>query len=145
ITPGGTVTHGGLTFTWPDVAVGKPDNVVAGGQTIKFSGTGAKLGFLGTANNGTASGSGTITYTDGTTQPFTIGFPDWRAGAGDTPAAIPSINPSTGKQNRTVYLSMASVPLQPGKTVKLIALPDISQGVANGATAMHIFAIASGG
>ncbi|WP_433170316.1 glycoside hydrolase family 3 C-terminal domain-containing protein [Actinoallomurus sp. CA-150999] len=145
ITPGGTVTHGGLTFTWPDVAAGKPDNVVAGGQTIKFSGTGAKLGFLGTANNGTASGSGTITYTDGTTQPFTIGFPDWWSGGGDTAAAIPYINTSTGKQNRTVYLSMASVPLQPGKTVKLIALPDISQGVANGATAMHIFAIASGG
>ena len=67
ITSGGTVTHDGLTFTWPTTGTGKPDNIVAGGQTVPFTGTGTKLGFLGTADYGDASGTGLITYTDGTT------------------------------------------------------------------------------
>jgi beta-glucosidase len=56
ITPGSTVSSGGLSFTWPDVAVGQPDNVVPNGQVITLSGTGGHLGFLGAANNGTATG-----------------------------------------------------------------------------------------
>ena len=145
ITPGGTVTHGGLTFTWPDVPAGKPDNVVAGGQAFELSGSGAQLGFLGLANNDTSSGSGQITYTDGTTQPFTVTFPDWWAGGGDTVATFPYINTATGKQNQTVHLFMSSVKLQADKTVKLIALPNISQGVSSGTNAMHVFTVAIGG
>ena len=38
LTPGGQVTIGGTTFTWPDVAAGTPDNVVAAGQTVALSG-----------------------------------------------------------------------------------------------------------
>jgi beta-glucosidase len=145
ITPGGQVTHGGLTFTWPDVAAGEPDNVVAGGQAFEFSGSGAELGFLGLANNDTASGSGLITYTDGSTQPFTITFPDWWAGGGDTVATFPYINTPGGQQNQTVHLFMSTVQLQAGKTVKLITLPNISQGVSSGTNAMHVFAVATGG
>ncbi|HUQ00007.1 MAG TPA: NEW3 domain-containing protein, partial [Aeromicrobium sp.] len=145
IAPGGAVTHGGLTFTWPDVPTGEPDNVVAGGQAFTYTGAGARLGFLGLAANGTATGGGTITYSDGTTQPFTISFRDWWSGGGDTVAAPPYLNTKNGKQTRTVYLSMASVPLQPGKTVRLVTLPDISKDASSGTNAMHVFAIATGG
>ena len=31
LAPGATVTHDGLTFTWPNVLPGTPDNIVAGG------------------------------------------------------------------------------------------------------------------
>ena len=145
ITPGGTVSHGGLTFTWPNVEAGKPDNVVAGGQAFEYSGSGARLGFLGLANNDTASGSGLITYTDGSTQPYTITFPDWWAGGGDTVATFPYINTSGGKQNQAVHLFMATVNLQPGKTIQLITLPNISQGVSSGTNAMHVFTVTTGG
>ncbi|MCO5995360.1 glycoside hydrolase family 3 C-terminal domain-containing protein [Actinoallomurus rhizosphaericola] len=145
ITPGGAVTHGGLTFTWPDVPAGTPDNVVAGGQTIKYSGKGTKLGFLGLGDYGTASGSGLITYTDGTTQPYAISFPDWWSGGGDTVADLPYINNQSGKQQQTVHLYMASVDLQAGKTVQYVTLPDVSQGATSGNVAMHVFAIASDG
>jgi beta-glucosidase len=145
ITPGGTVTHGGLTFTWPDVTAGKPDNVVAGGQTIRYSAKGTKLGFLGLADYGNASGSGTITYTDGTTQPYIISFPDWWAGGGDTVADLSYINNPSGKEQQTVHLYMATVNLQAGKTVQYVTLPEISHGVTSGNTAMHVFSVASGG
>ena len=36
------------------------------------------------------------------------------------------------------------IPLQPGKTVKYVTLPDISQQATQGSTAMHIFAIGFG-
>ena len=79
LTPGATVNHDGLTFIWPNVAPGVPDNVVAGGQTIEVSGSGKTLGLLGTGDYGTATGTGTISYTDGSTQSFTLSFSDWYA------------------------------------------------------------------
>jgi beta-glucosidase len=139
------VTHDGLTFTWPNVLPGTPGNVTAGGQTIALSGSGTTLGFLGTGDYGTASGSGTITYTDGTTQQFTLSFADWWANTaapgGDILASVPYINQATGRMNQTVSVYYASVPLQQGKNVQYVTLPDISQGANSGQTAMHIFAV----
>jgi hypothetical protein len=145
ITPGGTVSHGGLTYIWPNVPSGTLDNVSAGGQTFKVSGSGAKLGFLGLGDYGTASGTGLITYTDGSTQPYTISFPDWWSGGGDNVADLSYINNQSGKQQQTVHLYMASVDLQAGKTVQYVTLPDISHGVTSGNVAMHVFAVATGG
>lgn len=148
LTSGAAVTHNGLTFTWPNASPGTADNVVAGGQTFAVSGSGATLGFLGTGDYGTASGGGTITYTDGSTQPFTLSFADWWANSpvpgGDIIASVPYINTPTGKLNQRVSVYYAAVPLQAGKTVRYVTLPDISHGVATGTTAMHIFAAAIG-
>ena len=44
LTPGGQVTVGGTTLTWPSAAAGTPDNVVTGGQTVALSGSGTDLG-----------------------------------------------------------------------------------------------------
>src|SRR4029077_653097 len=73
---GSQATIGGTTFTWPS-AVGAPDNVIADGQTIDLSGSGTDLGFLGSGGCGAASGTGTITYTDGSTQQFSLAMADW--------------------------------------------------------------------
>ncbi len=146
LTPGAAVSHDGLAFTWPDAAPGTPDNVVAAGQTVPLSGSGTTLGFLGTGDYGTATGTGTITYTDGTTQSFTLGFPDWYANlagpGGDILATVPYINKAGGKATQQVSIYYDSVPLQSGKTVQYVTLPDFSQGVTSGQTAMHVFAMA---
>ena len=44
LTPGGQVTVGGTTLTWPSAAAGTPDNVVTAGQTVALSGSGTDLG-----------------------------------------------------------------------------------------------------
>jgi beta-glucosidase len=148
LSPGATVTHDGLTFTWPSAAPGTPDNVVAGGQTFALSGSGSALGFLGTGDYGSASGTGTVTYTDGSTQEFTLGFADWWANSalpgGDIAASVPYINTPTGQQNQQVSVYYASVPLAAGKTVKYLTLPNVSQGAIQGSPAMHVFAVAIG-
>ncbi len=83
------VTHDGITYTWPDVGSGQRDNVVACGQTVSFTGSGSRLGILAAAtyycftgsgcSNGTARGTVTVTYTDGTTSRAPISVADWYA------------------------------------------------------------------
>ena len=150
LTPGATITHDGITFTWPNAPAGAPDNVLAGGQAIDISGTGTTLGLLGAGDYGTASGTGVITYTDGSTQQFNLTFPDWWAKTappgGDILATMPYINSPTGQWHQGgVSVYYVGIPLQQGKTVKAVTLPDLGLGVSPGATAMHIFAISTGG
>jgi beta-glucosidase len=143
LTPGATFTHDGLNFTWPDAAAGTSDNVEADGQAFTITGTGTTLGFLGVAANGQSSGTGTVTYTDGTTQPFTVGFGDW---AGTTPFAGGDVavtsaygNTSTGTSPWTASVFYDSVALQAGKTVASVTLPPAASAP------LHVFAAAVGG
>jgi beta-glucosidase len=148
LTAGGQATFGGTTFTWPS-AVGTPDDVIADGQTIDLSGSGTDLGFLGSAAFGAASGTGTITYTDGTTQQYSIVMADWynnAAVAGDEVATTTtSWNFSSSTQvTHPVSIYFASVPLAAGKTVASVTLPTVSATVGDNVNAMHIFSIAIG-
>ena len=148
LTSGGQATIGGTTFTWP-TPVGAPDDVIADGQIIDLSGSGTDLGFLGSAAFGAASGTGTITYTDGNTQTYSISMADWYNNApvsGDQIATTTSswnFSSSTQVQH-PVSIYYASVPLEQGKTVASVTLPTVSSGIGNGINAMHIFAIAIG-
>jgi beta-glucosidase len=148
LTPGATVTHDGISFTWPNAQPGTPDNVVAGGQTVPLTGSGSTLGLLGTGDYGTASGTATITYTDGTSQTFPLGFADWWANTptpgDDILTSTPYINNPTGHQNQRVSIYYASLPLAAGKTPQYLTLPDVSHGAVSGQTAMHIFSVAIG-
>jgi beta-glucosidase-like glycosyl hydrolase len=148
LTPNAKITHDGLTFTWPARTPGVDDNVVAGGQSIKLSGPGSTLGILGTANNGTASGTLTVTYTDGSTQSFSLSLADWWAGlaapGSDILATMPYLNGPAGQINHSASVYCATLKLRPGKTVAYITLPDVSTGVADGVSAMHIFAMTIG-
>jgi hypothetical protein len=148
LTAGGQATFGGTTFTWP-TAVGTPNDVIADGQTIDLSGSGTDLGFLGAGAFGAASGTGTITYTDGSTQSYSLVMSDWYNNApvaGDEVATTTtSWNFSSSTQTpHPVSIYFASVPLAAGKTVASVTLPTVSAGVGNGITALHVFAMAIG-
>lgn len=137
---GGTVTHADTTFTWPDAAPGTPDNVEANGQVVMASGPGKSLGFLGAATNGTQGGTGTIYYTDGSTEPFTVSFSDWWTPA-DTDQVVATgdyINAPEGRYDHKGNVYYASVPLQAGKTVQAVALPRTGTSPNPG---MHVFAM----
>ena len=151
ITPGASVNAGGLTFTWPDAASAQPDNTMAQGQTIAISGSGSELGFLAAANNSAESGTGTIYYTDGTTQTFTLDVGNfWYAsGQNGNPAntQVASVNYAnypTGSSGHTVYLFEQNVALQAGRTVEAVTLPSLGS-VAGYNPALHVFAMTVGG
>jgi alpha-galactosidase len=145
VTPGSTVNHAGLAFPWPDVASGVPDNVLAGGQSLRVSGTGSTLGFLATTTYGPATGTGSLTYTDGTTQTFSMTVPDWYAAppSGSDPAITMTYRNRAGntQQAHSINVYYVGVPLQQGKTLSGLVLPDISQSATSGQPAMHIFSI----
>lgn len=147
LVPGGTVHFGGLTFTWPNVPAGQPDNVVAQGQTIALSGRGSELGFLGASDFGNGSGTAVVTYTDGTSQSFTLQMTDWYVttpAQGDQVVAIaPYRNSATGQSAHSAAVYFTEVPLNPTKTVAYVTLPNLGP-VANGQTVIHIFAMAIG-
>jgi hypothetical protein len=125
IVPGGTVTSGGLDFTWPDVASGANDNIGAQGQPVALHGSGSSLGFV---------------YTDGTTAPFTLAFSDWFSAApasgGQLVATLPYLNRTNGKPLNPVSLFEDSVPIDPNKTLAAVILP-----TAAAATSLHVFAL----
>lgn len=150
LSPGGTVTAGGLSFTWPDVPVAQPDNTMAQGQTIAVSGSGSTLGFLAAANNSAESGTGTIYYTDGSTQSFTLSVGNfWYAsGQNGNPsrtqvAAVNYANYPTGSSGHQVYIFEQSVSLEQGKTIEAVTLPSLGD-VAGYNPALHIFAMTVG-
>ncbi|WP_249346546.1 glycosyl hydrolase family 95 catalytic domain-containing protein [Microbispora sp. H11081] len=148
VTPGSTVTKNGVSFTWPAVAVGTPDNAIASGQSLKVTGTGRTLGFLLTGTYGAVSGPATIVYKDGTRQTFTLGSPDWYGAPrpeGDAAVVAAYQNrPNNQRQNTAATIYYAGVALQ-DKEVSRVDLPNISPRAANGVATMHIFAVAIGG
>jgi beta-galactosidase len=154
---GATITHDGITFTWPDIQPGQPDNVVAQGQTILLSGSGTTLGVIGAGSPASESGSGTVYYTDGTTSSFSITLDNYFDApvANDLIAQLPYINdtnPATagdggkaGQRKQTAYVFYTSAPLTAGKTVQGITLPAGGTIPASGRiSGMHIFALGTG-
>jgi hypothetical protein len=145
VTPGAILDHGGLRFNWPDTAPGQPDNVVAGGQAIRLSGTGSTLGFLATTTYGPSSGTGQVVYTDGSSQPYTLDVPDWYStppAGSDVAVAMTYRNrPNNTQQAHSVSVYFVRVPLQSGKTPAYLVLPDVSKSAVSGSPAMHIFAM----
>ncbi|MFD7160847.1 GH92 family glycosyl hydrolase [Kribbella sp. NPDC059898] len=133
LTPGGTGTVQGLSFTWPDVPSGDPDNVPADGQLLNLNlpaGT-TKLSFIGSAVNGNQQTTATLNYADGTTSQIDLSFSDWTlGGGGDTlhygnviVATTPYRNESGGgKDNVTTHI-FATAPVTLTQTPVSITLP----------------------
>ncbi|MGH3171537.1 MAG: glycoside hydrolase family 3 C-terminal domain-containing protein [Trebonia sp.] len=155
VTPGAPLTYDGVSFTWPSAAPGQPDNTVTAGQTISLSGSGTTLGLLDTGTFGPADGTGTITYSDGITQPFTVSVPDWyrTAPAGSNPVIVlPYRNTppnhhggnATGQDYTPNNVYEQSIPLRAGKQVVAITLPTISSAAIAGSPGLHVFAIGFG-
>ena len=145
--PGGTFTYGGVSFTWPSAAAGTPDNVIADGQNVLVGKSGHTLGLLVTATYvapGTFSGTGTINYTDGTTQPFDVSVPEWQRGY--TAPADEAITMSyhnyapVGQVQASTHVFFVSANLDAAKTVGSITLPPAPGGRAG----LHVFSLAVG-
>ena len=147
LAPGASVTHDGITYTWPGSAAGSADDVLAAGQAIVESGQGSTLGLLAAANNGTATGPVTVLYTDGTTTTSQVSIADWYANAAapgsDILATTPNWNqPPNGDGNHAVSVYATSIPLDPSKTVADVILPSQSTESATASAPLHVFALA---
>lgn len=147
LAPGATATLSGVPVTWPDVPAGEPDNVVASGQTVALSGQGTTLALLGAGDFGSASGTGTVIYTDGTTQSFSLTLADWYANQATPGTTVVATTSSWNGRTppHAVSIYGATVPLEAGKTVAAVTLPDVSSSASNNVNAMHIFAMNVGG
>jgi beta-glucosidase len=158
ITPGETINHDGATFTWPNVADGTADNVQVAGQTVDLQGSGSALAFLLSGTHGTSTGTGTITYTDETTESFTLVADNWTvapAGAtgpfsgngGDDILAVGAHWNPTNSPNGDYQVAVFgyTVPVNPAKTVASVTLPaTLGGGDGSGLQTAHIFAMAVG-
>jgi hypothetical protein len=144
VTPGSTVTAGGLSFTWPSAPPGRADNVVSAGQPIAVGRAGHQLGFLDTATFGPVQGSGTIVYASGQTQGFTLTVPDWYSGpaAGAAIAMAYRNAPGNLRDNHPVQVYEQSVPLDSAAPVTGVILPGVSGSASGGA--LHIFGLTVG-
>ena len=142
----GATSFGYNGITFPMAPAGSTlDNIVANAQTLTFSTTqkGGSIAWLGSSEDGPASGTGTITYTDGTSAAFTLALSDWTLGGGGGAQAPGNVTALTtaarnqsggGQQTLNVYLFYTSTTLDPTKTVASVTLPgQVSSGM------LHIF------
>ncbi|MDX2293597.1 MULTISPECIES: NEW3 domain-containing protein [Streptomyces] len=139
--PGEPVSALGATLRWPDVPSGTRNNVSSAGQAITLAGSGSRLVLLGSGVTSGASGTVTVSYTDGTSDTGTIGFPNWsfdpaNAHGATLVASSDGRNRPSGYGNAGIaYRVFAhSVPLDPAKQVEFVVLP------ANGN--VHVFDLA---
>src|SRR5580692_10265486 len=145
LSPGQTLLHDGLTITWPDVAPGQPDNVVADGQTVSVAGAGTTLGVVRASAYGSTGGTFTVTYANGTTSTSTVTLADW---IDTSPAAGTDLLATTAGWNPggtiPVSLSYAAIPLTAGQPVVSVTLPAVGSGVGENVSAMHVFSLTIG-
>ena len=102
------------------------------------------------ANNSAESGTGTIYYTDGSTQAFTLSIGNfwYQSGQSGNPsnttvAAVNYANYPTGSSGHTIFVFEQNIPLTAGKTVAAITLPTIGSVTGYNA-ALHLFALSTG-
>ena len=147
-TPGAELPLGdtGVTFVWPDTAVGEPDNWVPHGQVVDMGDVTAEgISFLGLATNGPAQGTATVVYTDGSTQSVPVQLTDWTPGTNYQFGNVPVITTSgRNKRNGTSDTVPAKVfgtvptPVDAGKSIDSVILPESTdRGI------MHIFDVAT--
>jgi hypothetical protein len=144
--PGATVSSSGVSFTMPNVAAGSNDNTVAAGQAITMSGAPHTLGFLVSASYGPATGTGSITYTDGSTQSYTLTVPDWFSTTPPSGGAVAISSTYQNRQGNTTYsgsgnIFSETVALASGKSIASVTLPT-GGALAAGTPAIHVFALA---
>jgi outer membrane protein assembly factor BamB len=133
---GASVASNGLRFQWPTRAANNADAWQSNGQVVPVTSAGPTLGFLGAAGGGVSSGTATVTYTDGTTQTFTLALSDWTLGGGSQQllpgesivATMPYRNTATGVDQTKTYIFFASVALTAGKTTQSVTLPSTVTG-----------------
>jgi len=146
--PGRAITVRGLAFKWAQPGALGHDNVVVTTQTITLPTplSGPTLGILGAADGSLAAGKGRITYSDGSTQTFSLVQSDWTLNRGAAvvstidrvaaalPCAAPHICPSPRD-----YVFYQGIALKSGTPIASISL----SGAVSGGR-LHIFALSVG-
>lgn len=146
-TPGALISHDGVNFTWPTASAGSADNALAAGQTVGLIGSSSTLGLLVTSTY-PSSGTGTVNYTDGTTQKYTVTLPNWADSVPsdvDTVVTTPYRNGPGGQDGLPVHINYVGVPIDASKTVRSVQLPLVGSQVGAGVPAMHVFAVGLAG
>ena len=101
--------------------------------------------FVGQDPLGECAPSGTVTYSDGSTNQYYLTVPDWLTGPASLAAlTLPGEVTPTG-QNSAVSpkIYAFSVPLEPGVGVTSVTLPDVGVQTNNGMDSLHIFAMST--
>jgi hypothetical protein len=142
--PNAAISASGKHFTMPNVAAGVADNTVANGQVITIGGSGSTLGFLISGSYGPVTGTGTITYTDGTTQSYSLTAPDWFSTTAPTGGAVAVTSAYQNRQGNTTYQHTAdlfslTVSINSAKTLASVTLPAL--GALAAAPALHVWSI----
>lgn len=143
-----------LTFDLPAIPAGEPDNATGEGQTIGLDlGEGAtQLSVIGTGTQKDQRTVGTVTYSDGTSDPLPIDFGDWTGGATTPRFGNIIVGKSAGRvagatccdgATAAIYAT-APFTIPAGKTVVSVTLPD-QPGTARDDGRIHVFAFASDG
>jgi len=145
LSPGRPLLHDGLAITWPNVAPGQADNVIANGQTIALTGNGSTLGVIGASAFGSTSGTFTVNYADGSSSAATVTLADWidlsPASGTDLLATTAGWNPGG---TIPVSLFYAAIPLTTGKSAVSVTLPPVGAAVGKNTPSLHIFNLTIG-
>jgi subtilisin family serine protease len=125
---GPSLTWNGVPFSFG--APNTPNVVAAGSQAIPLpAGSYSKLSFLATSAFGSYTNmTFTVTYTDGTTQPFVQSASEWiiphNFPGESTVLTMPYLDRNTGiRDNETAYLYAYQFPLDASRQVQSITLP----------------------
>jgi len=128
----GPVVLAGTPFVFPSGADGALNSVTAQGQSLDLPALQASgIRVLGAASGGAVDGTVAVTYTDGSTASLPVHFSDWATGpqAGeDIAVAAPyRYRAGVGRDGPAVDVYARTLPLDPGKTVRSLTLPDQSR------------------
>ncbi|HKT00484.1 MAG TPA: hypothetical protein VJT31_13200, partial [Rugosimonospora sp.] len=139
--PAGAVTVDGVPYRLATTtAAGQQDNVVALGQAVAVPVGRYAAGYLlVTSTYGTAGGSATVRYADGSVSTADISAPDWYSGGAGAVTAPYRYSPG-GTDQHPVVLYAVTLWLDPTRTVTAITLPATALP-APGVPSLHVFAL----
>jgi alpha-L-fucosidase len=139
--PAGAVTVDGVPYQLAtSTAPGQNDNVVALGQTVTVPAGQYIAGYLLAASTyGSAGGTATVNYADGTTSSVSITTPDWYSGGVGAITAPYRYGPS-GTNQHAVALYAVQVWMDPTRTAQSVTLPTTAAPAVN-VPSMHVFAL----
>jgi predicted alpha-1,2-mannosidase len=126
----GTATIDGVAYQVPDSAGTAKNFVTARGQQLAVpAGPYATLHILGAAHGGDVTSQATITYTDGSSATVPFALTDWAGSSGRNGNTIAiamahRIKGGQGVDGPPVNVFATSLPLDAGKTVQAVTLPN---------------------
>ncbi|MFC0547875.1 LamG-like jellyroll fold domain-containing protein [Kutzneria chonburiensis] len=134
-----TATHASQSSTPGDVNHNDTTPFVPAGTAIASS-----YCFDSTDPAAWCAPTGTINYHDGTQQTYSLTAPDWVFGPASLAAVtLPHRDYLDGSQDtKQPKIFPFSVPVQPGKQIDSVTLPDVST-TADGTQALHIFGMST--